>query len=191
MNNENARDLKSGVFAVKTDTVWGLGAWLDDEPGIRELMRIKERGPNDSKFFSLVLPEDDILGGKFVGVDDFAKGIVKDNHGKALTLVLPRSLEFDHWYFGALESVGVRFISSRVMQDIYNERGAYLLASANKRGGVPARSVEEIREFFGDIAVYGEDDGARLSGEPTTVAKLESGRVEILRQGEVAFHAYM
>ncbi|MCL2038394.1 Sua5/YciO/YrdC/YwlC family protein [Candidatus Saccharibacteria bacterium] len=153
---------KSGVFRVKTDTVWGWGAWLRDAPGIRELMERKSRGLEDKKVFALVLGWQDLTSGRYVVLDDFARELVEKYREAPLTLVLPKSAEFRHWYYDNFPEIGVRLPSTENLRAMA-AKGPFLLTSANARGGEPEP----------------------IAGPPTTVARVAAGRVEILRQGEI------
>jgi tRNA A37 threonylcarbamoyladenosine synthetase subunit TsaC/SUA5/YrdC len=150
------------VFTVLTDTVAGLGAWLDDEVGIRELMEKKSRGLNDTKILALVLSYDDLVSGKYVVLDDFARELVEKHKGAPLTLVLPKSPDFKHWYYDHFVDIGVRFPSNELMREMA-EKAPFLLTSDNKRGEAPLQ----------------------IGGQATTVARVRGGVVEVLRQGEV------
>ena len=181
---DTASKTAGGVFAVKTDTVWGLGAWLDDEAGIRELMSIKSRGLEDVKVFAIVLGLSDLLSGKYAALDESAREMVTRHQDAPLTLVLPKNPEFKHWYFDNFPEIGVRFPSSESMRELAEE-GVFLLTSANRRGGEPAETAEELREIVGrEVEVYGKAV-AGASGAPTTVARIKDGQIEVLRQGEI------
>lgn len=152
-----------GVFRVETDTVWGLGAWLDDEDGIRELMKAKSRRLDDTKIFALVLSYADLISGGYVLLDGFARGLIEEHRNAPLTLVLPRNPGFKHWYYDNFEELGVRFPSNELMQRMAS-RAPFLLTSDNKRGEQPVR----------------------IGGQATTVARVKDGQVEILRQGDIS-----
>ncbi|MDR0980062.1 MAG: Sua5/YciO/YrdC/YwlC family protein [Candidatus Nomurabacteria bacterium] len=149
---------QGGVFVVQTDTVQGWGAWLDDEAGIRELMRLKSRELDDSKVFSLVTLGVDLA--KYVELDDFAAKIVAKYGEQPLTLVLPKNPEFKHWYFDSRVEIGWRTPSTAAMQEL--AKRPFLLTSANERGGTPKSN----------------------GGTPTTVVRIKNDTVEVLRQGD-------
>ena len=46
------------------------------------------------------------------------------------------------------------------------------------------KSIKEAKEYFGDKVDFYIDGGKRKS-EPSTLIKIENGKIEVLRQGKV------
>jgi L-threonylcarbamoyladenylate synthase len=84
---------------------------------------------------------------------------------------------------------GTRTLAFRIpddkdLRDLIQRTGPLLAPSANPEGQPPARTVLEAQQFFGDQVVVFVDGGYRES-PPSTVARLQGGVWEVLREGAV------
>ncbi len=70
------------------------------------------------------------------------------------------------------------------LRELLNETGPLIAPSANTENNPPAETIEEAQAYFGDsVDVY--EDAGTLHGNPSTLIKIEHGRVIILRKGAV------
>ena len=170
MKNQIIQDLRAGkVVTVPTETVEGYAVALDSERAVRELMRMKDRGFDSGKIFTLV-PESVEAIVKYVLIPPAAQALIDKYVPGELTLILPKNPEFSHFYYdefarrGMKIGIGIRMPKYPLFEEILSEVGPLMLTSANPRGGVP-RSVTGHR--------------------PSTVVDFTGVSPRILRQGDL------
>lgn len=125
-----------GIFTVPTETVEGYAVRLDDEHGIKELMRIKERDFDSGKVFTLV-PENPAAIKNYALVPVAAQPLIEKYIPGELTLILPKNPNFRHFYYDNFNTIGIRIPDYAPFQKILASTGPLVLTSANPKGGTP------------------------------------------------------
>jgi tRNA threonylcarbamoyl adenosine modification protein (Sua5/YciO/YrdC/YwlC family) len=151
------------VTTVPTETVEGYAVALSSEAGIRELMRIKERGFDSGKVFTLV-PESLESISKYVLVSDLAAKLIGEYFPGELTLILPKNPSFKHFYYDHFDTIGIRIPDHPLFPELLKENGAIILTSANPKGGTPKSTTGHL---------------------PSTIIDLTGPEPRILRQGNL------
>ena len=151
------------VTTVPTETVEGYAVALSSEPGIRELMRIKERGFDSGTVFTLV-PESLESISKYVLVSDLAAKLIREYFPGELTLILPKNPSFKHFYYDHFDTIGIRIPDHPLFPELLKENGAIILTSANPKGGTPKSTTGHL---------------------PSTIIDLTGPEPRILRQGNL------
>ncbi len=124
------------ILTIPTETVEGYAVRLDDEVGIRELMRLKERDFNSGKIFTLI-PKNKTEISKYAIIPELARSFVDKYIPGEITLILPKNPNFHHFYYDHFDSIGIRIPDYIPFQKILNRLGPLILTSANPRGGTP------------------------------------------------------
>jgi L-threonylcarbamoyladenylate synthase len=70
------------------------------------------------------------------------------------------------------------------LRALLRETGPVIAPSANPQGMKPAGMIAEAKAYFGDTVDFYVDSG-RLSGEPSTVVRVEEGNLTVVREGAV------
>lgn len=156
------------VTTVPTETVEGYAVALSSEAGIRDLMRIKERGFDSGKVFTLV-PESLEAISKYVLVSDLAARLIKEYFPGELTLILPKNPSFKHFYYDHFDTIGIRIPDHPLFPELLKENGAIILTSANPKGGTPKSTTGHL---------------------PSTIVDLTGPEPRILRQGNLKIDIY-
>src|SRR3989454_3165408 len=148
-----AQLLRSGaVIAFPTDTVYGLGASVDDELAQKRIYQIKGR-PAGMPLILMVAAESQLEG--LVHVDSRAEAMMRKWWPGPLTLIL-------HSLRGG--TLGVRIPKHKVALDLLRHAGPLMTTSANLHGGEPAMDADEAGSLSGVMAVV--DGGAGAGGPP-------------------------
>lgn len=151
------------VTTVPTETVEGYAVSLSSEQGIRDLMKLKDRGFSSGKIFTLV-PESKAAISKYVLVSKQAKKLIDEYFPGELTLILPKNPTFKHFYYDHFNTIGIRIPNHPLFPKLLKENGPIVLTSANPRGGTP-------KSLTGHL--------------PSTIIDLTTDDPKIIRQGNL------
>ena len=161
--------LDNEVATVPTETVEGYAVSLNSEPAIKKLMKLKDRGYDSGKIFTLV-PESKSTIANYVLIPPRAQPLIDKYIPGEITLILPKNPDFHNFYFdefarrGRKIGIGIRIPDHPLFPEIAREVGPILLTSANPRGGTPKS----------------------LTGhKPSTIIDFTSQTPKILRQGNL------
>ena len=151
------------ILTVPTETVEGYAVKLDDENGIRELMRYKERNFGSGKVFTLV-PTSKFEIENYALIPPAAKPLIEKYIPGELTLILPKNPNFHHFYYDHFGTIGIRIPDYAPFLEILSKTGPLILTSANKKGGAP-------KSLTGHL--------------PSTIIDFTSDKPKIIRQGNL------
>lgn len=151
------------IITVPTETVEGYAVKLDDEQGIKDLMRLKDRGFDSGKIFTLV-PQTPAEISHYVIIPATAKSLIDRHVPGELTLILPKNPNFRHFYYDHFDTIGIRIPDYAPFQEVLKRTGPLILTSANPRGGTP-KSI--------------------TGHAPSTIIDCTSKTPKILRQGNL------
>jgi L-threonylcarbamoyladenylate synthase len=171
-----------GVVAIPTETVYGLGAKISSEEGLKKIFSVKQR-----PFFDpLIVHVNSIDQAKmcFNEWPDLADQLAQKFWPGPLTLIMNKSALVSDVITAGLPRVGVRLPNHPValqLIELINEPIA--APSANKFGKTSPTCVEHvIGEFADDVAVL--QSGPSEIGIESTVLLIDQGqRLSILRKG--------
>lgn len=173
-----------GVVAIPTETVYGLGAKISSEVGLKRIFSIKER-----PFFDpLIVHVDSIQQAKtcFSEWPELADHLAQNFWPGPLTLVMNKSALISNLITAGLPRVGVRLPNHPVAQQLIAMAKEPIAApSANKFGKTsPTQFEHVISEFGRDMAILAS--GPSEIGIESTVLLIDEGlRLSILRKGFV------
>jgi len=172
--------LSKGGFAVApTDTIYGILADALNYEAVQKLRKL--RRPSRRPFLVLV---PDIFWVRKLGLECDRK-CLKLLPVPYLTIVLKKKTKLYHWL--GVETVAVRLPCRGFVRRLLEDFGKPVVApSANMEGSAPAESIERAVLYFGErVSLY--VDGGRIEGKPSTIVRLDAGKVEVLREGRLSF----
>jgi tRNA threonylcarbamoyl adenosine modification protein (Sua5/YciO/YrdC/YwlC family) len=165
--------LRSGaVLAFPTDTVYGLGASVDDEVAQKRIYSIKGR-PVGMPLILMVAAQSQLEG--LVHVDGRAEAMIRRWWPGPLTLIL-------HARGGT--TLGVRIPAHKVALELLRHAGPLMTTSANLHGREPAMNAAEASQLDGVMAVL--DGGTAPGGTASTVVDLTGPEPHVLREGAIS-----
>lgn len=179
---------KSGkVISFPTDTVPALAALPENA---RLIFTVKQRSMD--KPLILMAADSEQIWDYVLGSQeefDIWQRVADKYWGGALTLVLPASGKVplcmnpnDH------TTIGVRVPRSDIARSILAQTGPLATTSANLSGKPPLQTIAEIEAEFPNIltlATTAYDSKTLAIGIPSTVAKWDGKKWQILRQGAI------
>lgn len=135
--------LTNKIVTIPTETVEGYAVSLNSESAIRNLMQLKDRDFSSGKVFTIV-PENKSAISKYAIIPDHAKGLIEKYIPGELTLILPKNLNFHHFYYDHFDTIGIRIPNHPLFKKILPETGPLLLTSANPKGGIPKSTTGHL-----------------------------------------------
>ena len=179
------RTLKnSGVVAIPTETVYGLGAAINDAVAIAKIFVVKGR-PQDHPLIVHVANIEQ-LHEVAVNVSDDALKIAHACWPGALTLLLQRSDQVSLGITGGRETVAVRIPDNGFTRELITQLGSPIAApSANRFGKVSPTTAQHVcDDLQGDVDLI-VDDGACSIGVESTILDFSVSPPQLLRPGGI------
>ena len=179
-----------GVVAVPTDTVYGIGVWLETPGGIERLFAAKSRPPD--KAIALLLADLD-QAAEIGELTPAAQALAAAFWPGGLTLVVPRrtdrplpaALTGGELAPGAIPTVGLRVPNHDAPRALARALGPLPTTSANRSGEPEARDADEIERLLGGSIDLVLDGGPAGGGPASTVVDVTSEVPRILRPGAI------
>jgi tRNA threonylcarbamoyl adenosine modification protein (Sua5/YciO/YrdC/YwlC family) len=161
------------LVVIPTDTVYGLAADPRVSGAEERLRAAKGREPR--KPIPILAADADAVT---------AAGFAMNEIERRLATVWPGPLTIVLRKGDATE--GIRVPDHPVARSLIRECGGLLrVTSANRSGEEPARTASEAEAALGGKAAVILDDGPSPGGTPSTVVRVDDGRLVILREGAI------
>lgn len=173
-----------GVIAFRTDTFYGLGADPFNASAVAKIRELKGREENKP---ILLLLSDASVADRFIADRSKAfEEVVRKFWPGPLTIVGAAVTDLPSEITAGTGTVGVRVPAEESVRELVRQCGGALTAtSANPSGREPARSAEEVREYFGDRLDLVIDGGEVTATEPSTVLDVTTVPPRVVRQGAI------
>lgn len=179
MNLEIIKILKDGgVGLLPSDTIYGLSCSALNQIAIERIFKLK--GRDYDRLFIVVIA--DIEQAVKLGLDSKNFAPVSGIWPAPLTLVVPATEQTPRFLRRGNNSLAVRVPDRDDLRELLRKTGPLVSTSANPSGRPPAETVEQAKVYFGNKLDFYVDAG-EIRGQPSTVAKIEDGKLKILRQG--------
>jgi len=173
---------KGGVIAYPTETLYGLGALIDNPNAIERVRKIKAK-----KEPILVLVSGIKMAEKYVELKAEARRLMKHFWPGDLTLVLPALPGKGEELRAGSKGLGIRQSSEIFAQGLVEQVGVPITStSANRSGKEPLKSAKEIEKELGAELDLIVDAGPRFSAG-STVVDLTGSELKIIREGVIKF----
>ena len=166
---------------MPTDTVYGLVALATDKDAVARLYQLKHR---EHKPGTLIAASADQLIA--LGLEEQTVRAVAHFWPNPLSVVI-RDLPTLDYLDQGLGGLAVRVPLPQGLRGLLQATGPLLTSSANEPGQPTASNIQEAQAYFGDSVDFYVDGGDLSGHPPSTVARFEDGRLEVLRQGAFVF----
>ena len=190
LNSQNEEDFEKavsilkngGILAFPTETVFGIGADMNNESAVRRIYEIKER--NFSKPLSLHVASLDVAKPYIKNVPDDAYILEKNYLPGPLMMIFDKTDLVPNYVTANLHKVGIRVPSNDIFQEIANRFDGIIVAtSANKSGAFPASSLEQVLKSLDGLIDAVFDNDSVITGLASTVVDLTSIPYRVIRSG--------
>lgn len=176
------KDIRGKVICFPTDTVYGVGALLDDEIGIKKIYELKHR---DISKPLAVLTGTTAIDNYVLDISDQANCLMEKYWPGALTLIFKKKKSVSNFVTSHLDTVGFRMPNSKTALKILNHFGPLATTSINISGSKPLNNIEEIKKYFSDEIDYLISDIETTSNISSTVIDVTTEPITVLRQGDI------
>lgn len=178
---EAAEQLRAGhIIAYPTEAVYGLGCDPANESAVRKLLLLK--GRKESAGLVLIANDFSQLQPWIADIDESLVNKAMQTWPGPVTWLFPRAAGVPDYVAGRHESIALRITAHEPSRDLCAAFGSALVStSANHTADKPARSVAEVKDYFGQNIkgiLAGPLGGAE---NPSEIRDLLSGN--IIRQG--------
>jgi len=171
-----------GVGVLPTDTLYGLVGRALSKKAFQRIFELKKRDAK-SPFIILISSIKDL---KLFGIEinEESKRILDKYWPGKVSIILPCNNEkFSYLHLGT-KTLAFRIPDKRDLLETLRQTGPLLTSSANHPGEAPALTIKDAKEYFGGSVDFYVDAG-KLESLPSTLIKIENGKIVVLREGAV------
>ena len=176
---------KGGVIAYPAETVYGLGCDPFNEAACERIQALKERSVEKTMLLLACSREQiETMAGELNGITG---KLAEKFWPGPLTIILKPKKNVPVYLLGKSQGIAFRVTSSPVASVLAKQFGVPIIStSANLSGKSPAVSYEQACEYFAGIVGYIVESKERLTGIPSTIIDVTSGRFELIREGTIS-----
>jgi L-threonylcarbamoyladenylate synthase len=173
-----------GVIAFRTDTFYGLGVDPLNAVAVRKVRELK--GREDAKPILLLISDENEVD-RFVQQSDFFKLVARNHWPAPLTLIGVSRPEVPAELTASTNSLGLRLPDDEDVRAMVRSCGGALTAtSSNPSGQPPARTAQEVQNYFPTGIDLIVDGGVVTATEPSTVLDVSSSNARLVREGAIS-----
>ena len=184
-NLQRAADilLAGELAAFPTDTVYGLGASLENPHAIEKLFLVKSR--ENTKAIAVLINELNDLYKISSGPNEMSRRLAEHFWPGPLTLVVSRSPNLPP-ILSPLPTIGIRMPDHPIALQLLKLSGPLAVTSANLSGGSNSSTAMDVYiQLNGYIPII-LDGGETPGGQPSTVVDCLGNQPVIIRQGPIS-----
>ena len=178
---------KGGVIAFLTDTFYGLGA---DPFNADAVARVRDlKGREDDKPILLLISDRDQVDRLISGRPESFTRAAEEFWPGPLTIIASAVAALPETITAGTGTVGLRLPADLRVRELVRDCGGVLTAtSANPSGREPARSAQQVAEYFPTGLDLIVDDGEVTVTEPSTVLDVLTSPPRVVREGLISRH---
>lgn len=180
-----AQSIKNGKIVVfPTETVYGIGTNGLNEKAVEKLFSIKNR-PKE-KPISLLVSNIEMIEKIARDISEIEYKIIKEFMPGPVTIILRKKQIIPDILTNCSEFVGIRIPDNKIARKLIEYSGVPIATtSANISGQEANVNLKDIMLEFEDKVDFYIDGGTCKIGKASTVVKVNDGKFEILREGNI------
>lgn len=173
-----------GVIAFRTDTFYGLGADPFNRDAIQRIKQLK--GREDGKPILVVISDREQVGRLISELSPVFDLLARTFWPGPLTLIGKAAPAVPEEITAGTETIGLRLPGDDTVRMFVQTCGGALTAtSANTSHREPAKSAQEVRNYFGDAVDLIVDGGDVTVDQPSTVVDVCGVEPRLIREGVI------
>lgn len=170
-----------GVGVIPTDTLYGLVGQALSKKAVKRIYALK--GRNIKKPFIILIAAIRDLKLFNIKLDAETKNILKEIWPGKVSVILPCPEKNFFYLHRGKNTLAFRVPRKPTLQKLLKKTGPLVAPSANRESLKPAATIKEARVYFGDTVDFYVGAGKRLPLTPSSLIKIDKGRVVVKRQG--------
>lgn len=172
------------MIAFRTDTFYGLGADPFNSVAVARIRELK--GREDDKPILLLISDLEQINRLIVARTEQFNRIASRFWPGPLTIVGQANTDLPEGITAGAGTVGVRLPAVESVRQLVRECGGVLTAtSANPAGREPARTAQEVANYFPEGLDLIIDDGEVTVTAPSTVVDATTSPPRVVREGAI------
>lgn len=175
-----------GIMISPTDTVYGILGDATNQGVIKKIFALKQR-PQEKVFPIFV--KDIATARKYAYISDAKAKFLDRVWPGAVTVIFQHKEKLPKVLTGGLSTIGVRIPDHEFLRKLLSRlEFPFAQTSANVSGFPPAKSMEEVKRYFGKSKIKPGlvIDGGEIQGEQSTVIDFTGNEPIILRTGLIS-----
>jgi L-threonylcarbamoyladenylate synthase len=171
--------LKNGAVGfMPSDTIYGFSCATRSKEAVEQVYDLKKR--NTAK--PLIVLISDIFQLHELGIDSAEARPALKHWPAPLTVIFEVDKLCPEYLHRGGRTLAVRLPRDPELRHLISQTGPLVSSIANQAGGEPINDVPAAQKVFGAAIGFYVDQGLRF-GRPTTVVKIEGGRLVVTREG--------
>ena len=167
------------IGIIPTDTVYGFACKADNPTATKLLYDTKRK--HETKPGTIIAANVSQLID--LGFDRNELKFALEILNAGVSVIMKINAHRSYLNFG-INTQAARIIVTGNLHDLLKITGPLITSSANKPGQEPIKSIEQGKDIFGEeISFY--VDGGYINSRPSTILKINKGKVELVRNGSV------
>ena len=176
-------ELKNKIIAFPTDTVFGVGALIDDLEAIDKIYELKHR--DYSKPLAILASSIDDIIPYVKEVTEDVKEIMNKYWPGALTIIFNKNENVSDKITAGFKTIAFRIPNCNISLDILKQTGPLATTSVNISGNTPLNDYQEINKYFGENIDFIVSENVLSSNISSTIIDVTSNKIKIIRQGQI------
>ena len=176
-------EIKNKIIAFPTDTVFGVGALIDDLEAIDKIYELKHR--DYSKPLAILASSIDDIIPYVKEVTEDVKEIMNKYWPGALTIIFNKNENVSDKITAGFKTIAFRIPNCKISLDILKQTGPLATTSVNISGNTPLNDYQEINKYFGDNIDFIVSENVLSSNISSTIIDVTSNEIKIIRQGQI------
>jgi L-threonylcarbamoyladenylate synthase len=168
-----------GAGFMPADTIYGLSCQALDKAAVERIYKLKYR--YEGKPFIILIAN--VAQFRILKIDPAAAEPIKKYWPGGITYICNAPNTPD-WLQRGTKTLAIRVPDHKELRGLIEKVGPIVSTSANPYARKPAASLEQAKDYFGEKLDFYVDAG-KIDGLPSTIVRLKSGKLEVLREGAV------
>ncbi|MFA4872033.1 MAG: L-threonylcarbamoyladenylate synthase [Patescibacteria group bacterium] len=171
-----------GIGILPTDTIYGLVGRALLPRTVEKIYKVRRRQP-DKPFIILINSIADLKLFN-IKINKKTRTILKKYWPGPVSIILPCPEKGFEYLHRGTKTLAFRLSDKNDLIKILKQTGPLVAPSANPEGLEPAKTIKQAKKYFNNQVDFYFDAGA-MESEPSTLIRIENGKIEILRQGAI------
>lgn len=183
---EITQKIKDGqIIVMPADTIYGIFTSALRKDAVERIYDLRER--NKAKALIILISNIDQLREFSINLNAEQAEFLKTVWPGAVSVILECADPKLNYLHRGLNSLAFRIPDNEFLINFLKISGPLVAPSANIEGEKSSETVAEAENYFSDKVDY-YFDGGKISGDPSTVIKLQpDNSFEVIREGKVKF----